>query len=117
MPRDTAMDVMVRDLPDVREDDYEPIPLVPAHWLMAGHGGFHFLAGEAESDGGPGILWYTVEELGDFVLKIDWRAGSAADNSGVFLRIPALGTGNPDKEWRPAVDLGYEVQIADRGRS
>jgi hypothetical protein len=110
-------DEMVRDLLDVREDDYEPIPLDPEHWQMAGHGGFHFLEGEAESGGGPGILWYTREELGDFVLKIDWRAHSATDNSGVFLRIPALGTGNPDKDWKPAVDLGYEVQIDDRGRS
>jgi hypothetical protein len=82
---------------------------------MAGHGGFHFLEGEAQSDGGPGLLWYTREAFSDFVLKVDWRASGPADNSGVFLRIPELGIGNPDKDLKPAVDLGWEIQIDDRG--
>ena len=103
------------DLSDVREEGYAVIPLEPEHWRTAGHGGFHFLEGEAQSDGGPGLLWYTREAFGDFVLKVDWRASSRNDNSGVFLRIPELGTGNPDKDWKPAVDLGYEIQIDDRG--
>lgn len=107
----------VRELPDVREEGYTPLPLNPDDWQMAGHGGFHFLGEEAESEGGPGLLWYPGEELGDFVLKLDWRASGPADNSGVFLRIPALGSDNPDKDWKPAVDLGYEVQIDDRGMS
>lgn len=115
-PHRTPADT-VRETPDVREEGYVSIPLDPEHWRHAGHGGFHFLGEEAESEGGPGILWAPGEELGDFILKVDWRAASKADNSGVFVRIPALGGGNPDKDWRPAVDLGYEVQIDDRGRS
>lgn len=105
----------VRELPDVREEGYTPLPFDPESWRMAGRGGFHFLGEEAESEGGPGIFWYPGEEFGDFVLKLDWRASGPNDNSGVFLRIPVLGDDNPDKDWKPAVDLGYEVQIDDRG--
>lgn len=100
---------------DIREDGFEVIPLEPEPWRMSGHGGFRFLEGEAESEGGPGLLWYTRETFADFVLKIDWRASGPRDNSGVFLRIPELGTGHPDKDCKPAVDLGWEIQIDDRG--
>lgn len=112
-----AVQEITRDTPDAAELGYTPIPLNPDDWRMAGHGGFHFMEGEAESDGGPGILWYTRETFGDFILKVDWRASGRDDNSGVFVRIPELGLGNPDKDWRPAVDMGYEVQIDDRGVS
>ncbi len=113
--RDTVLEDRRSDLSDILEDRFEVIPLEPESWRMSGHGGFHFLEGEAQSDGGPGLLWYTREAFADFVLKVDWRASSRTDNSGVFLRIPELGTGNPDKDWKPAVDLGYEIQIDDRG--
>lgn len=85
-------------------------------WRMAGRGTFR-RAGPSmvESDGGPGILWYPRTELADFTLLIDWRLSALEDNSGVFLRIPSLGRDDPDRDWRPAIEEGYEVQIDDRG--
>jgi hypothetical protein len=85
-------------------------------WRMAGHGRFRRVGpGTAESDGGPGVLWYPRQELEDFVLLIDWRLTAPDDNSGVFVRIPALGSTDPNRDWRPAAEQGYEIQIDDRG--
>jgi hypothetical protein len=85
-------------------------------WRMAGHGTFR-RAGPSmvESDGGPGILWYPRLELTDFILVLDWRLAAPEDNSGVFIRIPPLGSDDPARDWQPAVSEGYEVQIDDRG--
>jgi hypothetical protein len=79
-------------------------------WRMAGHGGFRSVGDAIESHGGPGILWYPAAEYGDFVLRIEWRVSRGDDNSGVFLRIPAL-----SGSVQPAIDDGYEVQIDERG--
>jgi hypothetical protein len=81
-----------------------------SQWRMAGSGGFRAVGEIIESHGGPGILWYPALQYGDFVLRIEWRVCGAHDNSGVFLRIPALGA-SP----QPAIDEGYEVQIDERG--
>jgi hypothetical protein len=87
-----------------------------AHWQMSGHGRFIALDDvTVESRGGPGLFWYTAETFADFVLTVDWRIQSEQDNSGVFLRFPALNAGDPDHDWRIAIDHGYEVQIDDRG--
>jgi hypothetical protein len=87
-------------------------------WQMAGAGGFRFVGRNIlESDGGIGLLWYTQQQFGDFVLKVDWRANNPDDNSGVFLRFPALGSGDPANDWKLAVDQGYEVQIDDTGKN
>jgi hypothetical protein len=99
-----------------RGDPLLAIALDPGEWRMAGHGGFRAVGpGTIESEGGPGILWYPGLEVADFTLAIDWRLSAPEDNSGVFLRIPPLGHDDPDRDWRPAVDQGYEVQIDDRG--
>src|SRR5437870_11113360 len=83
---------------------------------MAGSGHFAVVGSDIlESVGGIGLLWYTPEEFGDFILRADWRSSSVFDNSGVFLRFPALGSNNPANDWRLAVDRGYEVQIEARG--
>jgi hypothetical protein len=85
-------------------------------WRMAGRGSFRRVGPSmVESDGGPGILWYPRLELADFILVLDWRLSAPEDNSGVFLRIPALGRDDADRDWRPAVAEGYEVQIDERG--
>ena len=83
-----------------------------AGWHMAGAGGFRWAEiGDAlESFGGPGLLWYADEVFGDFTLNVEWRVMRPEDNSGVFLRCPALGS-----DVRPAVENGYEVQIDERG--
>jgi Domain of Unknown Function (DUF1080) len=85
-------------------------------WQMAGLGMFRRVEpGTVESEGGPGVLWYTREQFANFVLVVDWRLSSFTDNSGIFVRIPPLGQADPANDWRPAVDEGYEVQIDDRG--
>jgi hypothetical protein len=89
-----------------------PVPLdTLADWRTAGSGGFRRVGPSmVESEGGPGILWYARRPLVDFRLLVDWRLSSPEDNSGVFLRIPALG-----QDWRQATEHGWEVQIDDRG--
>jgi hypothetical protein len=85
-------------------------------WQMAGAGQFHVIAGEVlESEGGPGVLWYTRAAFADFVLCVDWRLSSPEDNSGVYLRFPPLGRDDPEHDWQLADRQGYEVQIDDRG--
>jgi hypothetical protein len=85
-------------------------------WRMAGSGGFMELgSGIIESVGGTGLLWYAAEEFDDFVLRLAWRASDASDNSGVFIRFPALGSSDPAHDWLPAVEKGYEIQIDERG--
>lgn len=80
-------------------------------WRMTGPGGFRMLKdGTIETQGGTGLLWYAAEEFADFRLMAEWRTTQPDDNSGIFLRIPAL-TDDP----QPAVDQGYEVQIDERG--
>ena len=87
-----------------------------AGWQMAGYGAFRVVDGECfESEGGPGLLWYTPREFGDLMLSIDWSILSLHDNSGVFLRFPALGRDYPAHDWKVAVEHGYEIQIDDRG--
>lgn len=83
---------------------------------MAGFGRFNLVEGAVlETEGGPGLLWYTQEEFADFVLTVDWRVSGIEDNSGVFLRFLALGSSNPTTDWQLAVEQGYEVQIDERG--
>jgi len=85
-------------------------------WRMAGFGGFMELgANIIESVDGIGLLWFAAEEFDDFVLRVDWRASDRTDNSGVFIRFPALGASDPANDWKVAVDKGYEIQIDDRG--
>lgn len=87
-----------------------------AAWQMAGFGRFTLVEGPIlETEGGPGLLWYTKEEFADFILQADWRVSSIEDNSGIFLRFPALGSSDPATDWQLAVKQGYEVQIDERG--
>jgi hypothetical protein len=85
-------------------------------WRMAGTGSFMELgANIIESVGGIGLLWFTQEQFEDFVLRVDWRVSDVTDNSGVFIRFPALGSSDPANDWKVAVDQGYEIQIDERG--
>ena len=70
-----------------------------------------------ETIDGIGLLWYTSEQFENFILKVDWRASFSDDNSGVFIRFPALGNSDPANDWKPAVDQGYEIQIDDTGKN
>jgi Domain of Unknown Function (DUF1080) len=85
-------------------------------WQMAGAGRFNIIGGTVwESEGGPGVWWYTRAAFADFVLSVDWRLSSLEDNSGIYLRFPPLGRGDPEHDWQLADRQGYEVQIDDRG--
>ena len=87
-------------------------------WQMAGFGKFMELgANIIESVDGIGLLWYTKEQFADFILKVDWRASNIDDNSGIFIRFPALGNTDPANDWKVAVDQGYEIQIDDTGKN
>ena len=85
-------------------------------WQMAGSGGFIELGGNIiESFGGIGLLWFTRGQFGNFILRADFRLASPTDNSGIFIRFPALGAGDPANDWKPAVAQGYEIQIDNTG--
>ena len=89
-----------------------------AGWQMAGFGAFIELgANILETVDGIGLLWYTPQQFTDFVLRLDWRASFPDDNSGVFIRFPALGNTDPANDWKPAVAQGYEIQIDDTGKN
>lgn len=98
-------------------DGFVNLPLeASSDWQMAGRGAFRRVGpGTVQSEGGPGIWWYTRERFADFVLLVDWRVSKSEDNSGVFIRIPALGRDDPENDWRAAVAEGYEIQIDERG--
>jgi choline dehydrogenase-like flavoprotein len=116
LARQTAVAIMNRAFPAV-EAGFTPLPTGSlAVWQMAGSGGFNVVGPDIlESFGGIGLLWYTPDVFGDFILKVEWRASSPTDNSGVFIRFPALGSGDPANDWKLAVDHGYEIQIDDTG--
>ncbi len=74
-------------------------------WTVVGKPeGFTVKEGVLRSEGGKGGDWLRYDnELGDFILKMDWKV-SKGGNSGVFIR--SAKTGQP---WV----TGYEVQILD----
>jgi hypothetical protein len=80
-------------------------------WKMSGPGQFIVVAKSIlETDGGPGLLWFSQKEFENFELRLDWRVNTPFDNSGVYLRIPQL-----NGDFTPADSQGYEVQIDERG--
>ncbi len=82
-----------------------------AGWNMAGNGGFIELGGNIiESFGGIGLLWFTGKQFTNFILRVDWRALTPTDNSGVFIRFP-----DPGNDWTIPVNQGYEIQIDNMG--
>ncbi|MGH7342994.1 MAG: 3-keto-disaccharide hydrolase [Candidatus Rokuibacteriota bacterium] len=103
--------------PNLAGDGFVSLSLeASSDWQMTGRGTFRRVGPDTvESEGGPGIWWYTRKRFADFVLFVDWRVSRSEDNSGVFVRIPALGSDDPENDWRPAVAEGYEIQIDERG--
>jgi choline dehydrogenase-like flavoprotein len=77
-------------------------------WTQAGPGSFVVDNGTLRSQGGLGLLWYSVAQFRDFELSVDWRITQTGDNSGVFIRFP-----DPIGDPFNAVREGYEVQIDD----
>lgn len=81
-------------------------------WEHVGPGRFVVEDGQLRTEGGMGLLWYSREKLGDCVLRVVYRTGTARSNSGVYVRIAE----KPADPWY-AVHHGFEVQIADGGRA
>lgn len=86
-----------------------------ADWQMAGFGSFLQVFDILESTGGPGLLWYTREAFSDFVLELEYQYADRTDNSGVFIRVPAMNSSNPQNDWQVAINGAYEIQIDPRG--
>jgi sugar phosphate isomerase/epimerase len=80
-------------------------------WNHYGPG--HFELDEKEgilkSQGGMGLLWYSVKKFKDFVLELDFKCGQKNTNSGIFIRVPDVPT-NDDYIYH-----SFEVQINDAG--
>jgi hypothetical protein len=81
-------------------------------WEHVGPGRFVVEGGQLRTGGGMGLLWYSREKLGDCVLRVVYKTGTARSNSGVYVRIAK----RPADPWY-AVHHGFEVQIADGGKS
>jgi choline dehydrogenase-like flavoprotein len=91
-----------------------------AGWQMAGSGRFVQLPSNVlETQGGLGLLWYTREVFGNFVLRLEWLSPNPTtrpeDNSGVFIRFPAANASDPANDWKGPALHGYEIQIDDLG--
>jgi hypothetical protein len=57
-----------------------------------------------------GVLRYTGDSFGDFILRLDWRAFDIYANSGIFVRMPA-----PVALDGEFYNSTIEVQIDERG--
>jgi hypothetical protein len=81
-------------------------------WEHVGPGQFVVKDGQLRTEGGMGLLWYSREKLGDCVIRVRYKTGTPRSNSGVYIRI----ADKPTDPWY-AVHHGFEVQIADGGKS
>ena len=84
-----------------------------ANTTQAGPGGFDVVNDGAEgcrlqSKGGLGLLWFNTKTYDNFVLRLQWKATKATDNSGVFVRFP-----NPGTNQQLPIDQGHEIQIRE----
>lgn len=77
-------------------------------WTQAGAGNFVVDNGTLRSQGGLGLLWYSLAQFRDFELSVEWKITQIGDNSGIFIRFP-----DPNSDPFNAVREGYEVQIDD----
>jgi hypothetical protein len=81
-------------------------------WEHVGPGRFVVEDGQLRTEGGMGLLYYAREKLGDCTIKVVYKLGTPRSNSGLYIRI----ADKPADPWY-AVHHGFEVQIADGGKS
>jgi len=81
-------------------------------WNHYGPGHFELdeKTGILKSQGGMGLLWYSVRKFRDFVLDLEFQCAQKETNSGVFYRIPDLPTSDD------YIYHSFEVQIYDAGQ-
>ena len=80
-------------------------------------GSFIIVDGALESIPGTdiGLFWCTKPTPPNFALKLEFLRWQQAANSGVFVRFPDPESKNYNNAAYVAVDLGFEVQIDERG--
>jgi sugar phosphate isomerase/epimerase len=80
-------------------------------WNHYGPGYFELdeKTGVLKSQGGMGLLWYSVKKWRDFVLDLEFKCAQKNTNSGIFYRIPDLPTSDD------YIYHSFEVQIYDAG--
>ena len=80
-------------------------------WNHYGPGHFDLdeKTGVLKSQGGMGLLWYSVKKWRDFVLDLEFKCAQKNTNSGIFYRIPDLPTSDD------YIYHSFEVQIYDAG--
>jgi sugar phosphate isomerase/epimerase len=73
----------------------------PGYFLMDGR------SGVLKSQGGMGLLWYSVRKYRDFVLDLEFKCERENTNSGIFLRVPEVPVNND------YIYHSFEIQIDD----
>ncbi|MGD1009832.1 MAG: family 16 glycoside hydrolase [Candidatus Aminicenantales bacterium] len=78
-------------------------------WNHYGPGYFELdgKTGVLKSQGGMGLLWYSVKKFRDFVLELDFKCSQKNTNSGVFVRVPDVPTSDD------YIYHSFEIQIED----
>jgi 3-keto-disaccharide hydrolase len=98
-------------------------------WRFVGEGAFELRDGVLQAQPGAdfGILYYTSQTFGDFILRLQFRLNGAEDDSGVFVRFrdplqPVPDRNDPStlhpyekNQWVP-VHTGFEIQIDELAR-
>jgi hypothetical protein len=70
---------------------------------------FEVVAGNLQTTGEKGDIWYTREKIGNAKLRVVFKMSNEQGNSGVFTRIPVEPVSEDD-----AINKGIEVQIDNR---
>lgn len=78
-------------------------------WNHYGPGYFELdgKTGVLKSQGGMGLLWYSVKKFRDFVVELDFKCSQKNTNSGVFVRVPDVPTSDD------YIYHSFEIQIED----
>jgi len=124
-PASDAQEVLVNQVPEgpvarITEEELADgfVPLI-GEWEDGGfnkHGWNHYgpgwftldhETGILEAHGGMGLLWYSAEMLGDFVLRLEFMTSVPESNSGIFLRVPEVPVSDD------YIYHSFEIQIHD----
>jgi sugar phosphate isomerase/epimerase len=98
-------------------EDFTPL-LSRWNWRYSKHGWNHYGPGHFELDektgvlksqGGMGLLWYSVRKWRDFVLELEFQGEKKETNSGIFYRVPDVPVSDD------YIYHSFEVQIYDAG--
>jgi len=86
-------------------------PYEKVGWNHYGPGYFEVdpKTGVLKGQGGMGLLWYSKKKFRDFVLDLEFKCATKETNSGIFIRVPEVPTGDD------YIYHSFEVQIYDAG--